>query len=91
MIFYKTVTSLSLFFILNIIFTWKTYFQTLDWIVRLNDCENLWKAQPTYLVSQVAFIVGGLFTLIHCKNYVFLKTKMRMFCILNFLFFTSFA
>jgi hypothetical protein len=43
-----------------------TYFlQFLDWFVRISDLSIHLKNEPTYLISQFAFIFGGLVTFLH--------------------------
>ncbi|KAJ9592732.1 hypothetical protein L9F63_015612, partial [Diploptera punctata] len=37
----------------------------LDWFVKFNDLSTLWRAQPTYILVQAAYIVGAIGTLIH--------------------------
>lgn len=36
-----------------------------DWFVQVGDVGHYWKNQPTYIISQVAFLFGGIATLIH--------------------------
>ncbi|KAK9887148.1 hypothetical protein WA026_020595 [Henosepilachna vigintioctopunctata] len=36
-----------------------------DWFISTTDVHILWKNQPTYILSQIAFIFGGIATLIH--------------------------
>ncbi|KAJ3662166.1 hypothetical protein Zmor_006522 [Zophobas morio] len=36
-----------------------------DWFVRISDIRIFLKNEPTYLISQLAFILGGLATLFH--------------------------
>lgn len=38
----------------------------LDWLIHVNDPREIWKAQPTYLISEWAFITVGILTFIHC-------------------------
>ncbi|CAG9761628.1 unnamed protein product [Ceutorhynchus assimilis] len=37
----------------------------LDWFVCLTDPKIHWKYEPTYVLSQASFILGGIITLIH--------------------------
>lgn len=39
--------------------------QFLDWFICLTDPKLHWKYQPTYLISQGAYMFGALATLIH--------------------------
>lgn len=36
-----------------------------EWLVHTNDINELWKAQPTYLISQGVYMLAGLITFIH--------------------------
>nr|XP_023021202.1 uncharacterized protein LOC111509657 [Leptinotarsa decemlineata] len=36
-----------------------------DWFIHITDIRIHWKNEPTYLLSQFAFLVGGILTLIH--------------------------
>ncbi|XP_049812477.1 uncharacterized protein LOC126259609 [Schistocerca nitens] len=36
-----------------------------DWFVKVNDPVTMWRAQPTYVLSQLSYILGGLITLVH--------------------------
>ncbi|XP_022118415.2 uncharacterized protein LOC110995516 [Pieris rapae] len=36
-----------------------------SWFVRVNDVSHLWNHQPTYVISQAIYVVGGLLTLLH--------------------------
>ncbi|OXA45718.1 uncharacterized protein LOC110856826 [Folsomia candida] len=40
----------------------------LDWLVKVNDPREIWKAQPTYLISEWTFITIGLLTFIHSQR-----------------------
>nr|CAD7597144.1 unnamed protein product [Timema genevievae] len=37
----------------------------LDWFIHFDDVATKWRAQPTFILSQVTVILGGLATLIH--------------------------
>ncbi|XP_077301908.1 uncharacterized protein LOC143922518 [Arctopsyche grandis] len=41
------------------------YKDNIDWLIQFNNCENLWEAQPTFLISQAVYLLGGFLTLIH--------------------------
>jgi len=36
-----------------------------DWFIRVSDLSHHWKNEPTYVISQFAFLFGGLATFIH--------------------------
>lgn len=40
----------------------------LDWLIVVNDPREIWKAQPTYLISEVGFMTIGLLTFIHSQR-----------------------
>ncbi|XP_018334874.1 uncharacterized protein LOC108743782 [Agrilus planipennis] len=40
-----------------------------DWFVHVEDLSFHWKTQPTYVLSQTTFIVGGIFTFIHALKH----------------------
>ncbi|CAH1115828.1 unnamed protein product [Psylliodes chrysocephalus] len=37
----------------------------LDWFIHISDVQILWKNEPTYILSQAVYILGGILTLIH--------------------------
>lgn len=36
-----------------------------DWFITFNHPKDIWRRQPTYLISEYTFYLGGLLTLIH--------------------------
>lgn len=54
-------------------------FKALDWLIKINDPRDGWKAQPTYLISEWTYIAFGLLTFIHCKfgNCLFIQENLR--------------
>nr|CAD7442488.1 unnamed protein product [Timema bartmani] len=40
-------------------------FRKRDWFIHFDDVATKWRAQPTFILSQVTVILGGLATLIH--------------------------
>ncbi|CAL8115048.1 unnamed protein product [Orchesella dallaii] len=40
----------------------------LDWLIHIQDPRELWKAQPTYLISEWAFIAVGVLTFLHSQR-----------------------
>ncbi|KAJ1521057.1 hypothetical protein ONE63_002764 [Megalurothrips usitatus] len=39
-----------------------------DWWIKVHDVGALWRAQPTYILAQAAYLIGALFTLIHALS-----------------------
>uniref|UniRef100_A0A1B6L3L5 DUF7802 domain-containing protein n=1 Tax=Graphocephala atropunctata TaxID=36148 RepID=A0A1B6L3L5_9HEMI len=37
----------------------------LDWFIQATPVEPLWRNQPTYLIAQTSYLLGGVFSLIH--------------------------
>nr|CAI5838679.1 unnamed protein product [Callosobruchus analis] len=45
------------------------FFQFWDWFVKTSDINEHWKYQPSYVLSQFSYLLGGLITFIHaCKH-----------------------
>ncbi|KAI5701229.1 hypothetical protein M8J75_007463 [Diaphorina citri] len=40
----------------------------LEWLVKINNIEELWERQPTYLLVQACFLFGALMTFIHAYS-----------------------
>ncbi|CAH1994136.1 unnamed protein product [Acanthoscelides obtectus] len=40
-----------------------------DWFVRLSDVSVHWEYQPSYVLSQCSYLLGGLITFIHACNH----------------------
>jgi hypothetical protein len=42
-----------------------TLLQWLDWFVKIDNPVPFWKAQPTYILAAVVFLLGAVGNLIH--------------------------
>lgn len=40
----------------------------LDWFIKFRDPREIWKAQPTYLMSECTYVMIAILTFIHCMN-----------------------
>lgn len=40
----------------------------LDWLVKIRDPRDAWRAQPTYLIAELTFLTIGLLTFIHSQR-----------------------
>jgi hypothetical protein len=40
----------------------------LDWLITINDPREIWKAQPTYLISEFAYLTVGFLTFLHSRR-----------------------
>ncbi|XP_068618230.1 uncharacterized protein [Battus philenor] len=55
----------------------------IDWLVKINNIQTLWEAQPTYLIAQASYCLAALVTSIHAfKNggrwpYLWLATVLH--------------
>jgi len=66
----------------------------LDWLIVINDPREIWKAQPTYLLSEITFLTVGLLTFIHSQRvggrfkWLWLACIMHGFVVENITFWT---
>ncbi|KAJ0183795.1 hypothetical protein K1T71_000218 [Dendrolimus kikuchii] len=52
----------------NLLIIFPVFLQWWQWLVQINNIDDFWLAQPTYIIAQAGYILAGLVTLLHAFN-----------------------